>query len=123
MIKNIFIHLLISIVVSFLSALLLDHYTYCESMCGLYYVTSALYLFPLFFILGLPLPIGLKIYPKRVSESLLKRKLSLILGLLGMISVLLFYLISSYKMASSKNIVNVALINAVQPAHCCRSSN
>ena len=105
MIKNIFIHLLISIIISFLAALLLDHYTYCESMCGFYYVISAFYLLPFFFILGLPVPIGLKKYPKEKPEYLLKRKLSLAFGLTGMISTLSYYLVSFYEIAVSKNII------------------
>ena len=106
MIKNIFIHFLASVIISFLAAWLLDHYTYCESMCIVYYATSAFYLLPLFFILGLPVPIGLKKYPKEIPEFLLKRRLSFIFGLIGMAFILSFYLISSYETATSKNITS-----------------
>jgi len=85
-------------------------------MCGLYYISSLLYLLPLFFILGLPVPIALKKYPKKEPESLFKRKLFLTLGLIGMASILLFYLISSYKTAASKNITSglkMSIIKAV----------
>jgi len=106
MIKNIFIHFLISVIVSFSAALLLDHYTYCESMCGLYYFSAVIYLLPIFFLLGLPVPIGLKKYPKEKSEYGFKRKLCLILGLVGMVSILSYFLVSSYSTAHSKNITS-----------------
>jgi membrane protease YdiL (CAAX protease family) len=104
MIKNIFIHFLTSVIVSFSAAFLLDHYTYCESMCGLYYVSSVAYLLPIFFLLGLPIPIGLKKYPKEKSEYAFKRKLCLIFGLVGMLSILSYFVISFYSVAHSKNI-------------------
>jgi hypothetical protein len=104
MIKNIFIHLFASVIVCFSAALLLDHYTYCESMCGLYYVSSVAYLLPIFFFLGLPIPIGLKKYPKEKSEYSFKRKLCLSFGLVGMLSILSYFLISFYSVAHSENI-------------------
>ena len=106
MIKNIFIILLISVIVSFSVTLLLDHYTYCESMFGLYYFSSTFYLLPTFFLLGLPVPIGLKKYTKEKSEYALKRKLCLTLGLAGMGSILSYFLVSFYSTAHSEDITN-----------------
>jgi hypothetical protein len=73
-------------------------------MCGLYFVSSVTYLLPVFFFLGLPIPIGLKKYPKEKSEYAFKRKLCLIFGLVGMLSILSYFVISFYSAAHSKSI-------------------
>lgn len=83
-------------------------------MCGLYYFSAVIYFLPIFFLLGLPVPIGLKKYPKEKSEYAFKRKLCLILGLVGMVSILSYFLVSSYSTAHSKNITSQITANSVK---------
>ena len=98
-------------VVAFSAALFLDRYTYCESMCGLYYIQSTFFLLPIFFLLGLPVPIALKKYSKENPEHTFKRKLFLAFGLITMVITLSCYMASSYKYASSKNITSSKTAN------------
>ncbi len=106
MLKNILIHLLISAVVCLSVALLLDQFTYCDSMCGIYYFSAGTFLFPLFFLLGLPVPIGLKKYPKENIDHSAKRTVCMLLGFVGMLSVFCWFILSFYSVANNKNVTN-----------------
>ena len=111
MLKNILFHLLICIFLSYATAHVLTELdSYCESMCGLYYITSTMFLLPLLFLLGLPIPIGLKKYPKGISNLVLKRKLALTFGLVGMLSVIAFYSISSYQTISKETVIQSHIV-------------
>lgn len=103
MVKNTLIHFLFCTLVSFLAALSLAKYgPSCGSMCGLYYLTAGLFLLPAMFLLGLSLPIGMKKYPKENPDTLKKRRVCIIFGVVGMLLVLSFYLISFYFEAANK---------------------
>ena len=104
MVKNIFIHFLFSVIVSYFAAKILHQNTYCDSMCGFYYIYAVVLLLPVFFLIGLSVPIGLKKYPKSNLDQISKRKrnICLILGGIGMLSVFLLFVISNYIYVSNK---------------------
>lgn len=113
MIKNIFIHLVFSAAVSLFAANILTEHTYCESMCGFYFIYSAFLLFPAFFLLGLAVPIGLKKYPKSNLEnsSKFKRKMCLVFGGIGMLGIFLFFVMYFYVSANNKHNKSIQVSN------------
>ena len=98
MLKNIALHFLFCVVVSFFAAFFLDKFgPYCESMCGLYYVTSIGMLLPVIFVVGLPVPLGVSKYSKDTVANLGKRRMFFAFGVIGMLAVIFFYLIFSFQ--------------------------
>jgi len=102
MIKNLFLHFLLCLGLSFLiSVLQVELGGYCESMCGLYYFLGATLLLPVLFIIGLSIPIGKALYPKDNQLVSKKRKLSILFGVTGMVITIFAYVAWLYYSANT----------------------
>ena len=89
MLKNLFRHLIYCFVFSILVGLIQSYTDSCGSLCGIYISASLMVLFPGLFLFGISIPVGMAVFKNTDQER--KRKISMYVGLFGMLIVMVFY--------------------------------